>query len=315
MNKSLYSFLIILSLLLLPSCRLYELERKLDPENAEFLSKVSYIITKEERKIFLELPDEEKEKFREEFWKRRDPDSETEENEFKTEYFKRLERAEEIFMGEGKPGWLTDRGRIYVLFGPPSDRMTYPMGTGPYGRCQETWLYGNFPVIFIDNFCNGTYRLATYNLAHLQALNRALADSQKTYAKEKGLFDFSCEIETTLVPPDRVEGLIIIEVPYSVIWFKAEDDKLETTLDLSLELVDSSDRLLWEYQDSIVVQIEEIELQKKSEQKHSIKIPFLLEQDLEKLRKGKNLFHILLKNRTGEEEAKKAKELRLKALN
>jgi hypothetical protein len=157
--------------------------------------------------------------------------------------------------------------------------------------------------------------LVTYNLAHLQALNRALSDSQKTYTKEKGLFDFSCEIEATLVPPDRVEGLIIIEVPYSVIWFKAEDDKLETTLDLSLELVDSSDRLLWEYQDSIVVQIEEIELQKKSEQKHSIKIPFMLEQDLEKLRKGKNLFHILLKNRTGEEEAKKVKELRLKALN
>jgi GWxTD domain-containing protein len=129
MNKLLYSLLIILSLLLLLSCRLYQLERKLDPENAEFLSKVSYIITKEERKIFLELPDKEKEKFREEFWKRRDPDLETEENEFKTEYFKRLERAAEIFMGEGRPGWLTDRGRIYVLFGPPADRMTYPMGS------------------------------------------------------------------------------------------------------------------------------------------------------------------------------------------
>lgn len=218
-------------------------------------------------------------------------------------------------MGEGKPGWLTDRGRIYILFGPPSDRMTYPMGTGPYGRCQETWLYGNFPVIFIDNFCSGTYRLVTYNLAHLQALNRALASSQKTYDREKGLFDFSCEIETTLIRPDRVEGLIIIEIPYAVIWFRSEDDELETTLDISLELMDSSNRLLWEYEGSIVVRIDEIELQRKSKQKHALKIPFSLEEDLERLGKGKNLLHILLKNRTGGEEAKKVKEFRLEALD
>jgi GWxTD domain-containing protein len=291
------------------------LERQLDPENAEFLSKVRYIITKEERKIFLELPDEEKENFRKEFWKRRDLNPDTDENEFKTEYFKRLERADELFMGEGKPGWLTDRGRIYILFGPPSDRMTYPMGTGPYGRCQETWLYGNFPVIFIDNFCSGTYRLVTYNLAHLQALNRALASSQKTYDREKGLFDFNCEIETTLIHPDRMEGLIIVEIPYALIWFKSEDDKLETTLDLSLEMIDSTGRLLWEYEDSAVVRIDEIELQKKSQQKHTLKIPFSLEADLKRLGKGKNLLHILLKNRTGGEEAKKVKELRLEDLD
>ncbi|NIM91873.1 MAG: GWxTD domain-containing protein [Candidatus Aminicenantes bacterium] len=315
MNKSLLYVMIVLLLLLLPSCRLYKLERQLDPENAEFLSKVRYIITKEERKIFLELPDEEKENFQEEFWKRRDPDPETEENEFKKEYFKRVDRADELFLGEGKPGWLTDRGRIYILFGPPSDRMTYPMGTGPYGRCQETWLYGNFPVIFVDGFCSGTYRLVTYNLAHLQALNRALASSQKTFEKEKGLFDFNCEIKTNLIHPDRMEGLIIIEIPYAVIWFKSEDDKLETTLDLSLELMDSSDQLLWQYEDSIVVRIDEIELQKKSQQKHTLKIPFTLEADLERLGKRKNLFHILLKNRTGGEEAKKVKELKLEDLD
>ncbi len=315
MRNSFFSVLIILLLLFLPSCRLYQLQRQLDPENAEFLSKVRYIITKEERKIFLELPDEEKENFREEFWKRRDPDPDTEENEFKTEYFKRLERADELFMGEGKPGWLTDRGNIYILFGPPSDRMTYPMGTGPYGRCQETWLYGNFPVIFIDNFCSGTYKLVTYNLAHLQALNRAIASSRKTYEREKGLFDFDCKIETTLILPDRMEGLIIIEIPYALIWFKSEADKLETTLDLSLELKDSSERLLWKYEDSVLVRMDEIELQRKSQKKYTLRIPFSLEEDLERLGKGKNLLHVLLKNRTGGEEAKKVKELRLEELD
>jgi len=315
MNKLVYSVLIILSLLLLPSCRLYQLERKLDPENAEFLSKVRYIITKEERKIFLEIPDEERENFREEFWQRRDPDQETEENEFKTEYFNRIERADELFRGEGKSGWLTDRGRIFVLFGPPSDRMTYPMGTGSYASCQEIWYYGNFPVIFVDYYCNGTYKLATYNLAHLIALNQALASSQKTFEEEKGLFDFNFEIERTSVSTEKVEGLIVIEVDYALIWFKSADDKLETTLDVSLELKDSANQVIWDYQDSFLVRLDEIELQKKSQQSHTIEIPFSLEEGLERLRKGKNLLHIHLKNRTGGEEAKKAKEFRLESLS
>lgn len=315
MNKFVYSILIILSLLLLPSCRLYQLERELDPENAEFLSKVRYIITKEERKIFLELPDEEKEEFREEFWQRRDPDPETEENEFKTEYFNRMERADEIFIGEGKSGWLTDRGRIYVLFGPPSDRMTYPMGTGSYGRCEEVWLYGNFPVVFVDYYCNGTYKLATYNLAHLIALNRALTSSQKTFAEEKGLFDFNFKIEKTSVSTEKVEGLIVIEVAYGLIWFKSADDKLETTLDVSVELKDSANQVIWDHQDSFLVRLDETELQKKSQQSYTIEIPFSLEEGLERLRKGKNMLHIHLKNRTGGEEVKKAKEFRLETLS
>jgi GWxTD domain-containing protein len=315
MSKSIFSVLAILSLILLPSCRLYQLERKLDPENAEFLSKVRYIITKEERKIFLELPDEERENFREEFWKRRDPNPETEENEFKTEYFNHIERADELFSGEGKPGWLTDRGRIYVLFGPPSDRMTYPMGTGSYGNCQEIWYYGNFPVIFIDYYCNGTYRLATYNLAHLFALNQALASSQKTFEEEKGIFDFNCEIEKTLVSTEKVQGLVVIEIDYALIWFKSADDKLETTLDVSLELRDSASQVIWDHQDSFLVQLDEIELQKRSRQRYIIEIPFSLEEDLERLRKGKNLLHIHLKNRTGGEEAKKVKEFRLESIS
>ena len=85
------------------SCRLHQLEKKLNPENAEFLSKVRYIITKEERKIFLELPDADKEDFKKEFWKKRDPDPLTEENEFKMEYFNRIEITNELFVSEVHP--------------------------------------------------------------------------------------------------------------------------------------------------------------------------------------------------------------------
>ena len=144
------SFLLFLS----SSCRLYKLEHKLDPENAEFLSKVRYIINKKERKIFLELPNSEKEKFKEEFWERRDPDPETEENEFKMEYFNRIEKADELFKGEGKQGWLTDRGRIYILFGPPMDRIIFPMGGDPDSRWREIWYHGDFPVVFVDSGLN-----------------------------------------------------------------------------------------------------------------------------------------------------------------
>ena len=77
----------------IPGCRLYQQEKKLSPEYKEFLSKVRYIVTKEERKMFLELPDSDKKDFQEEFWTRRDPDSYTEENEFKEEYFRRVKET------------------------------------------------------------------------------------------------------------------------------------------------------------------------------------------------------------------------------
>lgn len=307
------SFLIILLslLILLPSCRLYKLEHQLDPKNEEFLSKVRYIITREERKIFLELPDAEKEKFKEEFWRRRDPDPSTEENEFKIEYFNRIERANELFLGEGREGWMTDRGRIYVLFGPPTDRLTYPMGEGPYSRCQEIWYYGNFPVLFYDYYCNGTYELVTLDLSHLHQLNLAEAHFAKTFDKEKDMFDFSLNIKKALVSENRIEGLIIIEIPYDSIWFKSEDERLITTMDVELEIKDEKENLIWKHDEAVEVETDEIELQQKQKKKYKIEIPFILEESLEKLHQGKNMIHVLLKNRTGGEESRKVMEIKL----
>jgi GWxTD domain-containing protein len=129
MNKAVFKIMLaglLAAVALSVSCKLYNLERKLDPEYADFISKVRYIITGDERRIFLELPDSEKPKFIEEFWQRRNPDPTAKENAFQIEYFNRIERANKFFMGEGTPGWLTDRGRIYILFGPPRDRITQP---------------------------------------------------------------------------------------------------------------------------------------------------------------------------------------------
>lgn len=301
------------------SCRLYKLEHELDPVNAEFISKVRYIITKKERKIFLELPQSEREKFKEEFWKRRDPNLDTEENEFKMEYFNRIEKANGLFLSEGKPGWMTDRGRIYILFGPPTDRMSQPFGGDSYRRCREIWYYGGFPVLFVDSFCTGNYQLVTYdlspirelNLMYMQELSLAQARAQKTFAREKRFFDFNWSLKKNLVKTDRVEGIIFIEIPYATIWYKAEDDRLKTTLDLHLELKDFENKLIWEYEEAFEIAMTEAELKERQNKMYKIEIPFILEEDLARLRQGKVMLHAVLKNRTGDEESKKVMEFPL----
>jgi GWxTD domain-containing protein len=303
-----------------PACRLYRLERKLDPVNAEFLSKVRYIITSKERKIFLELPDAEKEAYRAEFWKLRDPDPNTEENEFKMEYFNRIETANELFVSEGRPGWLTDRGRIYILFGPPFDRITYPMGSGPDSRCSEVWYYGDCPVVFVDSTCTGQYRLVTYdltpfrdfNLMYMHEFSRAQDRAQQTIVgEETNLFDFNWRVKKNVVDENRAEGMIEIEIPYEVIWFNAEEDMLKTVLDVRLELKDFEDNLIWEYEEAFEVAMKDDELRDKKGEKFKIEIPFVLSEELDRLRQGKNLLHAVVTNRAGDEKAKKVTEFRL----
>jgi len=94
---------------------------------------VSYIITDEERAAFKQLSnDEERDNFIEAFWQRRDPTPDTEENEFKEEHYQRIAYANEHFAA-GVPGWKTDRGRIYIVFGKPDEIESHPSG-GTYER-------------------------------------------------------------------------------------------------------------------------------------------------------------------------------------
>jgi GWxTD domain-containing protein len=97
---------------------------------------VRWIITDEERSAFMQLSnDEERDQFIEAFWQRRDPTPDTEENEFKEEHYRRIAYANEHF-ASGVPGWKTDRGRIYIVFGPPDDIESHPAG-GTYERPME----------------------------------------------------------------------------------------------------------------------------------------------------------------------------------
>ncbi len=139
---------------------------------------VAYIITDEERKAYNRLAtDEEREQFIEAFWRKRDPDPDTDENEFREEYLERIAYANQHF-ASGIPGWKTDRGRIYIRFGPPHGKESNPSG-GSYDRPSyhgggstttypfETWFYrhlegvgSGIEIEFVDPTGTGKYRIA-----------------------------------------------------------------------------------------------------------------------------------------------------------
>jgi len=97
---------------------------------------VAYIISDEERGAFKNLSnDEEREAFIENFWLRRNANPDSPENEFREEHYRRIAYANEHFAA-GKPGWKTDRGHIYISFGPPDSIDAHPSG-GQYERPQD----------------------------------------------------------------------------------------------------------------------------------------------------------------------------------
>ena len=118
-----------------------EAEKRFKQEVGEVYKKwldedVRWIITDEEKATFKQLSnDEERDNFIEAFWQRRDPTPDTVENEYKEEHYRRIAYANEHF-SSGVPGWKTDRGRIYIMYGPPDSKDSHPSG-GAYERPLE----------------------------------------------------------------------------------------------------------------------------------------------------------------------------------
>ena len=114
-----------------------KLLKELDTPYRKWLEEdVVYIITSEERTSFLRLStNEEREQFIEQFWQRRNPDPESEDNSFKEEHYRRIAYSDEHY-ASGIPGWKTDRGRTYIIWGPPNSIESHPSG-GSYDRPQE----------------------------------------------------------------------------------------------------------------------------------------------------------------------------------
>ncbi len=139
---------------------------------------VAYIITDEEKEAWKRLgADEEREQFVEQFWLQRDPTADTLENEFKEEHYRRIAYANERF-ASGLPGWKTDRGRIYIMYGPPDENDSHTSG-GQYQRPIEEgggltstypfekWRYrhiegigSDIEIEFVDPTMSGEFRMA-----------------------------------------------------------------------------------------------------------------------------------------------------------
>lgn len=129
---------------------------------------VIYIITDKERELFLNLGTvEERNRFIEAFWDRRDPNRATLENEFKTEHYRRIQFANRVLGRDStRPGWRTDRGRYYIILGEPQERQRYD-GLNEVVSC-EIWFYqgdtslglpSRFNLLFFKDDDIGEYKL------------------------------------------------------------------------------------------------------------------------------------------------------------
>jgi GWxTD domain-containing protein len=155
-----------------------ELKKELGPRSKRWLDEdVVYIISPEERHAFLQLAtNEEREQFIEAFWQRRNPDPDSPENTYKEEHYRRIAYANEHF-ASGIPGWKTDRGKIYIMWGPPDEIDSHPTGgnwdrpmsegggstsTYPFEDWRYRYLEGmgeNVELEFVDPTSTGEYHL------------------------------------------------------------------------------------------------------------------------------------------------------------
>ena len=159
---------------------------------------VRWIITDEEERAFKNLAnDEERDQFIEQFWLRRNPNPDSPENEFRDEHYARIAYANEHFAA-GKPGWMTDRGHIYIAYGKPDSIDSHPSG-GSYDRPMEegggntstfpfeTWHYrylqgvgDNIDIEFVDTCMCGDYH-ATIDRSEKDALKHVPGAGQTLY--------------------------------------------------------------------------------------------------------------------------------------
>jgi len=175
------------------------LTHELSPEDKKWLDEdVRWIITDEEAQAFKSLSnEEEREQFIENFWRRRNPNPDSPENEFREQHYLRIAYANEHFAA-GKPGWMTDRGHIYIAYGKPDSIDSHPSG-GNYERPMEEgggntstfpfeiWHYrylegvgDNIDIEFVDTCMCGDYH-ATIDRSEKDALKHTPGAGQTLY--------------------------------------------------------------------------------------------------------------------------------------
>jgi GWxTD domain-containing protein len=142
--------------------------KDLAPQYREWLDLTSYIISDKELDVFLHLQnDKDRDVFIQAFWNMRDPTPATPQNEFKEEHLKRFKEADYRFhFGSVRPGWKTDRGRFYIILGPPQSKAsipgtleTYPAEIWSYYGDTDKGMPAHFQLVFFQYKNSGEYKL------------------------------------------------------------------------------------------------------------------------------------------------------------
>ena len=216
---------------------------ELGPSYKKWLDEdVPYIITDQERRSFLQLAtNEEREQFIEEFWQRRNPEPDSTENTFKEEYYRRIAYANEHF-ATGTPGWKSDRGRMYIMWGPPDSIVTHSQGEiwdrPPElgGGSTKTWAYdewnynylegigNNVKLEFVDDNQSGGYRY-TNNPSDKDAFNNVPSEGL-TQMEQEGLASRNNRMYDPGMNPTPMTGFLGAE--YSVFDRLDQEGKLFT---------------------------------------------------------------------------------------
>lgn len=214
---------------------------------------VPYIITNKEREFFVNLPTEtDRGKFIESFWKNRDPNPHTPENEFKVDYYNRIALANKFFGASVIEGWRTDRGKIYILLGPPNeiqrDMSPTQSAFSPFHGPKEVWNYWGLPnprlpynmeFVFVDKFGLGNYVLES-NLKLTEFGSSTFdVDSMHYYFDEMEYL--SEAMKNPFDNLDKLRGIITTQVTYDRIpiqfdLFFLKGGEQRTYIPLTLEI-------------------------------------------------------------------------------
>ncbi|MBN1224883.1 MAG: GWxTD domain-containing protein, partial [Candidatus Aminicenantes bacterium] len=219
--SSLWSlFALVSSMLIIPFAFGAVVQKEeMSPEHKKWVDEeVIYIISQDEKEVFKSFTtSKQRDDFIESFWKRRDPSPNTPFNEFKEEHYRRIEYANRRYF-EGTAGWRSDRGRVYIMFGPPDFFETNPGGargflfdvSGPTAEFpSEVWTYRHIPGLktrvsrvdftFVNYYNSGKYQFVT---------NNSLANALRNTSIQ-GSRDVGYEDPNTLVPGSTGKDLPI----------------------------------------------------------------------------------------------------------
>jgi len=195
----------------------------LDSESKKFYETASLIMTGEEKKIFKLLQDQESRKeFIDDFWAKRDPNPDNDVNEFKAEFLNRIAYVTRRFRSEGRPGWDTDRGRIYVFMGPPDKAEEFATHGDPAIRGPILWwIYYDYQlgVEFVDERATAEYRIRRYEGDFFGAIDilklGTYIGTKDVFLKKVVNFDLTY---------DRAAGEIEVALPAKFLNFKENDE-------------------------------------------------------------------------------------------